>query len=72
MKCKYCEREKCKLHIKAYKNIIKKYSAWKKTLDLSWKEYLNEIVKNSFTGECAKEVARHLLNEGEKLNVKES
>jgi hypothetical protein len=44
---------------------VEKYEAWKKALDISWKEYLNEIVKNSLTGEWAKEVAQHLLeNEG--------
>jgi len=70
LKCKICEREAvnnkfCELHGKAHQNLVEKYEAWKKALDISWKEYLNEIVKNSLTGEWAKEVAQHLLeNEG--------
>jgi hypothetical protein len=35
-------------------------------LEVSWKEYLSEIVKNPLTGEWAKEVAECLISEGEK------
>jgi hypothetical protein len=44
---------------------VKKYDVWKKALDISWKEYLSEIVKNPFTGEWAKEVAEYLNKSGE-------
>jgi hypothetical protein len=43
---------------------VKKYEVWKKALDITWKEYLSEIVKNPFTGEWAKEVAEHLIKSG--------
>jgi hypothetical protein len=72
MKCKICEREAicescyCKLHIKAYDNIVKRYDQWKKALEISWKEYLSEIAENPFTGEWAKEVAKGLARNGEK------
>ena len=52
--------EYCDLHEKAYQNLLKTYEDWKKALGVSWKEYLNEIVKNPLTGEWAREVAEHL------------
>ncbi|MEM2994491.1 MAG: hypothetical protein QXI91_00530 [Candidatus Bathyarchaeia archaeon] len=71
MKCVICNREAikdgyCELHIKAYESILKKYELWKKALEISWKEYLSEIVKNPLTGEWAKEVAEYLIKSGEK------
>ena len=74
MKCAICSRKTdeksyCELHAKAYKNIDKKYEEWKKALEISWKEYLSEIVKNPLTGEWAKEVAEHLIKSGEKQSV---
>ena len=65
MKCRICNREAlekyCELHEKAYRNIVEKYDDWRKAMDISWKEYLNEIVKNPYTGSWAKEVAGQLL-----------
>jgi hypothetical protein len=74
LKCVICGREAdekgyCELHAKAYENIDKKYDEWKKALEISWKEYLSEIVKNPLTGEWAKEVAEHLIKSGEKQVV---
>lgn len=69
MKCKICEKETavnseyCELHEAAHRNLVKKYEDWKKALSISWKEYLNEIVKNPLTGEWAKEVAQRLIDE---------
>lgn len=71
MKCKVCSREVqmqpqsnyCEIHQKAYENIQKKFGAWKKALNIEWKEYLNEVAKNLFTGIWAKEVAENLLSE---------
>ncbi|MEM3765464.1 MAG: hypothetical protein QXU46_00370 [Candidatus Bathyarchaeia archaeon] len=70
MKCAVCNREAvkngyCELHARAYQSIMKKYEVWKKALEISWKEYLSEIVKNPFTGEWAKEMAEHLIKIGE-------
>jgi len=77
LKCTVCNREAgekgyCKLHMKAYEGIVKKYDLWKKALEISWKEYLREIVKNPLTGEWAKEVAEHLIESGEKQSVAKS
>ena len=71
MKCKTCLREAtesnyCELHARAYENIIRKYDLWKKALGIGWKEYLSEIAENPLTGEWAKEVAQHLIKNGEK------
>ena len=67
MKCKVCNREAiteyCELHEKARENIVKNYDTWKKALALSWIDYLNKIIKNSYTGLWAKEVAERLHNE---------
>ncbi len=74
MKCKICSREAqengfCALHMKAYKNILDKFTVWKKASDISLAQYLVEIQKNSLTGEWAKEVTKHLIEE-ENRNVK--
>jgi hypothetical protein len=67
-KCKICSKETsekddyCELHAKAYENIIKKYDVWKKALNITWNDYLNEILKNPLTGISAKEVAQQLLS----------
>jgi len=55
--------------MKAYESITKKYDLWKKALEISWKEYLSEIVKNPLTGEWAKQVAEYLIKSGESQNV---
>jgi hypothetical protein len=74
LKCKICSREAveggfCALHSKAYQNVLEKFDAWKKASGLVWMEYLAEIQKNSLTGEWAKEVVKHLI-EDENGNVK--
>jgi hypothetical protein len=66
MKCKICDRETmikyCELHEKAHESIAQKYSTWERALEISWKEYLGEVIKNPNTGVWAKEVAKDLLN----------
>lgn len=70
MKCRMCNREAvekyCELHEKAYRSVVQKYEDWKKAMDISWKEYLNEIVKNPYTGSWAKEVAEKLMENGDR------
>ena len=66
MRCKLCSRDAvkngfCDLHSMAYDNVVRGYEAWKKALEISWKDYLREIVKNPLTGMWAKEVAEHLM-----------
>ena len=71
MECAICNREACEnsyceLHRKAYENIVEKYEWWKKALEISWKGYLSEIIKNPLTGEWSKEVAGYLIESGDK------
>lgn len=67
MKCKICDREAVteysELHEKAHEGIVQKYNVWKRALEISWKEYLNEVLKNPNTGTWAKEVTKGLFNE---------
>ena len=76
MNCKICGRVAsengfCSLHSMAYNNVLEKFGVWKRAQNASWGEYLVEIQKNSLTGEWAKEVAKHLIEE-ENQNVKQS
>jgi len=71
LKCKVCSRQAqsqaqnsyCELHQKAHENLQKKYQDWKKASNIEWKNYLQEVAKNPFTGIWAKEVAESLLSE---------
>jgi hypothetical protein len=76
MKCAICSKEGakkgyCNQHKMAYRSIAKKYDEWERALEISWEEYLSEIAKNPSTGEWAKEVAEHLIENGEKQDVKQ-
>ncbi len=53
----------CTLHLRAYQNVLEKFNAWKKASGLVWREYLVEIQKNSLTGEWAKDVVKHLIED---------
>ena len=65
MKCIVCDREAlenyCEFHEKAYRNVGQKFEDWKRAAGVSWKEYLNAVIENSYTGAWTKEVAKHLL-----------
>jgi len=65
VRCKIYDREAmtqyCELREKAHENIVQEYDLWKKALQISWEEYLNEVIKNSNTGTWTKEVAKSLL-----------
>jgi hypothetical protein len=65
VKCMVCDREAiekyCEFHEKAYRNIVQKFEEWKRATGASWKQYLKELVENSYTGCWAKEVAESLL-----------
>lgn len=69
MNCKLCCRSAqengfCKLHSKAYKNVLEKFKVWEAASNVSWSQYLAEVQKNSLTGEWAKEVAKYLIEAG--------
>ena len=71
MKCTVCDEESsnedfCLIHTKAHNNIVKAYDKWKHASEVSWKEYLSEISKNSFTGQWVKEVAEYLTRKSGK------
>ncbi len=67
MKCMVCDREAvekyCEFHEKAYQNVVQKFEDWKRAIGVSWKQYLETVLENSFTGAWAKEVAKQLLSE---------
>jgi len=67
MKCEICGREAnsqfCELHKTAHENLLEKFEAWKKALNLTWTEYLNEVLRNPDAGLWVKEVAKHLLSQ---------
>lgn len=65
MKCKICgkktESEFCESHEESHRNLLEKYTVWKRSMNVSWTEYLKEIQKNPNTGLWVKEVAEYLL-----------
>lgn len=68
MNCKLCNREEteggfCGLHFMAYQNVVDKFAAWEKASNISWRQYLSEIQKNSLTGVWGKEVVNYLIEE---------
>jgi len=77
LKCKICDNDcsnggYCEPHNKAHEAVVKAYILWKRALEISWKEYLREIVNNPLTGEWSREVAQYLIENGERENVTES
>jgi hypothetical protein len=68
VQCEICGRKSesrfCELHEVAYKNLLRNYEAWKKSMKVSWTEYLTQIEVNEYTGIWVKEVVRHLLASG--------
>lgn len=76
LKCRICGRpvaaaEYCEVHALALRRIRDKYVVWKRALDVSWKQYLNEIVNNPLTGIWAREVAEDIAGRSNE-NVEES
>ncbi len=70
MTCKLCNRastrdEFCEFHLRALQNLKDSYPAWKRALDLSWKDYLSQIAENSSAGNWVKEVAKYLIEHEE-------
>jgi hypothetical protein len=51
------------LHEKARQSVAERYERWREALRLTWRDYLNEIIKNPATGAKAREVAETLLKE---------
>lgn len=67
-KCRICGKEAvdkdyCKLHEKAYRNLRMKFGFWKRALGLTWKCYLAKVAITPHIGSYAREVAEALLSE---------
>ena len=54
------------LHYRAYQNLMEKFKVWQRASGVSWNQYLVQVQKNSLTGEWAKEVAKHIIEEERK------
>jgi len=67
MKCRICDRSAvntyCDLHDEVHKRIIDKYEDWRVAMEISWIDYLKELLKNDHVGSWVKEIARHLLSD---------
>ncbi|MEM3660789.1 MAG: hypothetical protein QXU11_10410 [Thermoproteota archaeon] len=70
-KCIVCERNVetgskpsfCRLHLEAYKNIVKNYVNWRNAYgDLKPEEFLRRLENNDYTGKWVKEVVRIMLS----------
>lgn len=69
-KCALCDRLSdkngvyCFLHGESLSQIREKFMRWQEAFgEMSWERYLERIIELKETGDQAKEVARHLLNQ---------
>ena len=71
MTCVICGRKAddqyCPLHQRAYMNLIKGFEAWQHALGINWRDYLQKIAVNQYTGKWAVEVCTDLLTREERL-----
>ena len=68
-RCSLCYREGveggyCGYHRDAHANLVAVYGAWKKSTELCWKGFLEEVIQAKETGEWVRDVARDLLSKG--------
>ncbi len=67
MKCKICgrnaESEFCSFHKEAFENLRSKFEEWKKSMNISWMEYLRMLEDNPYTGIWVKEIIQYLLSQ---------
>ena len=66
-RCSLCHREGseggyCGYHRDAHANLVAAYEAWRKSTELSWAGFLEEVIQTKETGEWAREVAQSLLS----------
>jgi hypothetical protein len=57
----------CRWHNRAFKQILRKYPAWKAAKDVSPEDYLKEIVELPETGQWVGDVARYILADGKAI-----
>ncbi len=69
MGCLICSRSStsrfCERHRRALSLVEERYEDWKTAQDITWKDYLVQILNNANTGLWAKEVVKNLIEEGE-------
>jgi hypothetical protein len=57
------KRSFCRLHLEAYRNIVKNYGNWRSAYgDLTPEEFLRRLEGNEYAGKWVKEVARVVLS----------
>jgi hypothetical protein len=68
--CRLCKRDcaqssdLCDYHLAAKRNVESGYKRWSEAYgDITWKEYLRKVGRDSETGQWAKEVAEMLSKE---------
>lgn len=58
-RCRYC-----RVHGMAYAHVREGFEEWRKAfVSLSWERYLESILKLKETGDAARQIAKHLLNQ---------
>lgn len=50
----------CSIHLRAYKNLIENYSAWKESVNASFEDYVDTVYKLRSTGRYVREVIEYL------------
>jgi hypothetical protein len=68
--CRLCRRETdsefCAYHSRARSEVAGAYKSWSEAYgELTWREYLNRVIKNPETGQWAVEVAKLMLDKEE-------
>ena len=64
-KCVICSRtpvegsQYCRYHEQSYKKLLSIYRRWKNALNITWSQYLQEVINHKETGEWARQVAAH-------------
>jgi len=68
--CSVCGREVakdlelCAYHKLALENLRTTFDDWKRALEIDWKEYLNRVHELDETGIWVREIAEHLMSQG--------
>ena len=73
VRCSLCHREGveggyCVYHRAAYANLVEAYKVWEKSVKLTWKVFLKEVIQAKETGEWARGVAQDQLTIGSAKN----
>ncbi|MHA1962113.1 MAG: hypothetical protein ACW99U_18060 [Candidatus Thorarchaeota archaeon] len=64
--CVVCDRSTsseevyCEYHLKAYENLRDSYEQWKEALEISWVEYMKQLLETEGTGVWIQELTQHL------------